>query len=44
MSEDRLSALTLMRIKKEVTKYLGNNIEGLVTQFADSTNRRLTLH
>ena len=43
MAEDRLSSLALMCIEKEVTKHLEGNIEELVTQFADSSSRRLAL-
>ena len=44
MSEDRLSSLALMCVEKEVTKHLEGNIGELVSQFADSSSRRLALH
>ena len=44
MTEDRLSSLALMCVEKEVTKHLETNIEELVSQFADSSSRRLALH
>jgi hypothetical protein len=43
MTEDRRSSLALC-VEKEVTKHLEGNIGELVSQFADSSSRRLALH
>ena len=44
MSEDQLSSLAIMCIEREIVKHLEGNIEELVSQFANSSSRRLTLH
>lgn len=43
MTEDMLSSLALICIEKEVARHLEKNIEDLVTQFPDSSNRRFAL-